>query len=141
MNIPRHVYFLILAMLFFVAGTVYTYIAMQTDLELAASGVVVDGTVIEKRERLSNPSKSLSRREYVVEFGFHSPSGYITDEAEIDQTSWERLQRQSVIRVTYAPDQPGMYRVEGEGATFQLWKVLICVGGVLLNWIIYLRVR
>lgn len=141
MTVPRHVYFLILGVLFLAAGIAYTYFTLRTDLALESSGLVVDGTVLQKRERLSNPSKALSRREYLVEFEFQPPTGYVMDEALIDQVTWEQLEPQGVVRVTYLPGQPGTHRVDGEAAAFQLWKLFICIGGALLNWILYLRVR
>jgi hypothetical protein len=122
-----------------VAGAYTTYTGWVHDRSLEQEGRVANGVVLEKNvrttvERQAGRSSETVRgrttkTHYLVTFRFSASGENITDTVEMDKDVWDRLQAQDPIKVTYLPNQPEIHRLEGQDTEFQLWKLLLWLGG------------
>jgi hypothetical protein len=112
---------------------------------LDAEGKIVEGMVLVKT--ITSSSSSGSRRNrtptYTVTFRFLTPAGTMTGESEVTSDTWDLLVEREPIRVTYVPDAPQYYRVEGQVSGWILPAIFTGLGGILtsLGGFIVLRAR
>ena len=134
--------FVAAGVLFLIAGSYASYTGWVHDRSLEQEGRVANGVVLEKKVRTTIERQVGERSHaggtiethYLVTVRFSALGEDITDTVEMDKDVWDPLKEQDQIRVTYLPDKPEIYRVEGQDAEFQLWKLLMWLmgGGLFL---------
>jgi hypothetical protein len=99
---------------------------------LDTEGRSVEGMVLTKEIRSSSSShgRRSSGPTYHVTFRFVTPSGLITGDAEVNVNVWENLVEREPIQVTYLPDDPQYYRIEGQSSGWVLPIIFSVLGGV-----------
>lgn len=99
---------------------------------LDAEGRTIEGMVLTKEIRTSSSSGGRRRTApaYRVTFRFVAPNGLITGDAEVSAETWDTLVEREPIRVTYLPDNPQHYRVEGQVGGWMLPIIFTVLGGV-----------
>jgi len=111
------------------------YIGIQQGVvskSLDAEGRVVEGMVLTKTVRSSSSS---SRRRnnsptYEVTFRFLTPEGLVNGTAQVTPEVWDQLVEREPLGVTYLPDDPQQYRIEGQVSGWILPGVFTGLGGV-----------
>jgi hypothetical protein len=110
------------------------YIGLQTFMvstRLAAEGRTVDGMVLTKAiTSSSSGSNRNSSPGYEVTFRFATPTGLYTGKADVTAEAWDALVEREAIRVTYIPDSPDAYRVEGQTNLWTLPVIFAVMGGI-----------
>ena len=72
--------------------------------------------VLVKSIRSSSSSSSSNRstsKTYHVQFRFPGPAGPVIGEQQVSVKTWDVLVEREPVEVTYLPDSPGHYRLEG----------------------------
>ncbi len=106
---------------------------ISVNKRLDTEGRSVEGMVLTKEIRSSSSShsrRSSSVPTYNVTFRFVTPSGLITGNAEVNVDVWENLVEREPIQVTYLPDDPQHYRIEGQSSGWVLPIIFSVLGGV-----------
>ncbi len=110
---------------------------------LAAEGRTVEGMVLTKAvtSSSSGSSRGGSTPTYEVTFRFTTPDGLVTGKAEVLAETWDALVEREPIRVTYLPDAPQHYRIEGRTSGWWLPAIFTIMGGIFtsLGGFIFLR--
>jgi hypothetical protein len=100
---------------------------------LDTEGRTIEGMVLTKEIRTSSSSQSRGRSSsvptYHVTFRFVTPSGLITSDAEVNLDVWDKLVEREPIQVTYLPDAPQHYRIEGQSSGWVLPIIFTVLGG------------
>jgi hypothetical protein len=117
----------------FVTGLYIGAQSIHVNKQLAAEGRTVEGIVLTKAITYSS-SNTRSRRgsrnpTYNVTFRFLTGGGLVTGKAEATAEAWDALVERGPIRVTYLPDAPQHYRVEGQTSGWMLPVLLTIIGG------------
>jgi hypothetical protein len=121
------------------------YIGAQnllTTKRLETEGRTVEAVVLTKsikssssrRHRNSSPS-------YHTTFRFVTPTGIHTGSAEVSSEAWEKLIERGPIQVTYLPNSPESYRVEGQSGGWILPIIFSALGSVFSSIGGFLLVR
>jgi hypothetical protein len=102
---------------------------------LTTEGRTVEGLVLTKAIKSSSSKSSSSRNRstvpsYHTTFRFGTPTGVFSGDAEVNVEIWNRLVERGPIRVTYLPDAPQSYRVEGQGSKLMLPVIFAVLGSV-----------
>ncbi len=95
------------------------------------------------RKTSSSSSGRSSTPTYEVTFRFLTPGGVITGKADVSRDAWDSLSEREAIQVTYLPDRPRRYRVEGQTSGWWLPGIFTILGGIFggLGGFILLRAR
>lgn len=112
--------------------------------QLDAEGKTVEGMVLTKARKASSSSSGRSSTPtYEVTFRFLTPGGVITGKADVSRDAWDSLSEREAIQVTYLPDRPQRYRVEGQTSGWWLPGIFTILGGIFggLGGFILLRAR
>jgi len=112
---------------------------MKTD-GVVASGVVLTKWIATDRSYSSRSNGNTSSPNYWTSFRFQTARGEtVKGEAEVDENTWDNLIERQPIKVTYLPNAPQQYRVEGEKGSWilalifaGLGALFATVGGIVL---------
>lgn len=110
---------------------------------LDAEGRAVEGMVLTKSVRSSSSSSSQrnSSPTYEVTFRFLTPEGLVNGTAQVTREAWDQFVEREPLGITYLPDDPQRYRIEGQtsgwilpGVFTGLGSIFTLIGGfILLN--------
>lgn len=118
---------------------------IHVNKRLAAEGRTVEGMVLTKAvtSSSSGSSRGSSTPTYEVTFRFLTPGGIMHGKAEVPGDTWDTLIEREPIRVTYLPDAPQHYRIEGQTSGWILPVIFTVMGGIFtsLGGFILIRAR
>jgi hypothetical protein len=110
---------------------------------LDAEGRAVEGMVLTKSVRSSSSSSSQrnSSPTYEITFRFLTPEGLVNGTAQVTREAWDQFVEREPLGITYLPDDPQRYRIEGQtsgwilpGVFTGLGSIFTIIGGfILLN--------
>ena len=110
---------------------------------LDAEGRAVEGMVLTKSVRSSSSSSSQRKSSptYEVTFRFLTPEGLVNGTAQVTREAWDQFVEREPLGITYLPDDPQRYRIEGQtsgwilpGVFTGLGSIFTLIGGfILLN--------
>jgi hypothetical protein len=129
-------------------GTYATYRAYGDAEQLAQEGQVVEAIVLEKKIE-SNHSADGTRgggttHSYSVVYRFTAADGRtITDGAEVDRATWDRLVERSPVSVIYVPGAPSINALAGEEPEW-VWALIAPTLGLIccvLGGFVLIRLR
>lgn len=101
---------------------------------LDAEGNTVKGLVLTKTIASSSSGSSRSSTPtYKVTFRFVTPNGIVPSEAQVTVDVWDSLVEREPIQVTYVPDVPQYYRVEGQVSGWMLPIIFTILGGIFTS--------
>lgn len=125
--------------LWFVFGVMFLsvglYVGIQQEVvskRLDAEGTTVQGMVLTK---IMRSSSSRSRRQnssptYEMTFRFLTPEGLVHGTAQVTPAAWDQFVEREPLEVTYLPDDPQRYRIEGQTIGWILPVVFTVLGGL-----------
>ncbi len=112
---------------------------------LAAEGRTVGGIVLTKAitSSSSTSSRGGNTSTYKITFRFLTPGGLVTGGSEVTAEAWDSLVEREPIQVTYLPDAPQYYRIEGQTNGWWIPASFTVMGGIFtsLGGFIFLRAR
>ncbi len=129
---------------FFVLGLYFGYHHATVTQRLDAGGKTVEGMVLTKARKTSSSSKGGNRSTtYDVTFRFLTRDGVMKGSAEVTSERWDQLVERESLPVTYLPEAPQHYRIEGQTSGWWLAGIFTVIGGVFggLGGFILLRAR
>jgi hypothetical protein len=110
---------------------------------LDAEGLAVEGMVLTKSVRSSSSSSSQrnSSPTYEITFRFLTPEGLVNGTAQVTREAWDQFVEREPLGITFLPDDPQRYRIEGQtsgwilpGVFTGLGSIFTLIGGfILLN--------
>lgn len=128
-----------------VAGLYHAAQHRQISSRLDADGLTVQGMVLTKAITSSSSGSSRQNRTptYNVTFRFTTSGGPVTGEAEVTSDAWDALVEREPIRVTYVPDAPQHYRVQGQTSGWVSPVLMAVMGGIFtsLGGFVFVRAR
>jgi len=125
--------FLTIGSLFLVVGLSVGVHRYNIEDRLMKEGRTVEGMVLTKKiHTASRKQGKRSSPSYRVTFQFVPTQGASIDgTAEVKMEVWDSLEERGPIQVTYLPDEPEHYRVEGQTSGWVLPMVFAAIGGLL----------
>jgi hypothetical protein len=100
---------------------------------LNVEGRSVEGMVLSKTVRSSSSSGSGRKNHsptYEVTFRFLTPGGMVNGTTKVTSATWDRLIERKPIAITYLPEDPQRYRVEGQTSGWVLPVMFTVIGGL-----------
>lgn len=126
--------------IWFFCGLPFLLIGLYAGLEQAlvskrlnVEGRSVEGMVLSKTVRSSSSSGSGRKNHsptYEVTFRFLTPGGMVNGTAKVPSDTWDRLIEREPIAITYLPEDPQRYRVEGQTSGWVLPVMFTVIGGL-----------
>lgn len=126
--------------IWFFCGLPFLLIGMYAGIDQAlvskrlnSEGRSVEGMVLTKTVRSSSSSGSGGKHRspvYEVTFRFLTPGGMVNGTAKVPSETWDRLVEREPIAVTYLPEDPQRYRIEGETSGWVLPVLFTVIGGL-----------
>ena len=129
---------------FFVLGLYFGYHHATVTQRLDAGGTTVDGMVLTKSRKTSSSNKGGNRSTtYEVTFRFLTRDAVMKGSAEVTDERWDQLVERELLPVTYLPEAPQHYRIDGQTNGWWLPGAFTVIGGVFggLGVFILLRAR
>ena len=111
---------------------------------LDAEGKTAEGMVLTKARKTSSSSSGRSSTPtYEVTFRLLTPGGTVLGKADVSGDTWDSLIEREPVRVTYLPDAPQHYRIEGQSGGWILPLIFTVMGSIFggLGGFILLRAR
>lgn len=137
--------------IWFAVGTPFLVIGLYLGVQhitvtkrLDSEGRTAEGMILTKtRKTSSSGSGRSSSPAYEVTFRFPAPNGMAQGKADVSVETWDRLIEREPVRVTYLPDAPQHYRIEGQSGGAILPLIFTVLGGIFggLGGFILLRAR
>jgi hypothetical protein len=98
---------------------------------LNTEGKTVEGMVLTKARKTSSSSSGRSGgTTYEVTFRFLTRDGAMTGSAQVTGDTWDQLVEREPILVTYVPDAPEQYRIDGQTSGWWLSGGFTIMGGI-----------
>lgn len=96
---------------------------------LNVEGRTVEGMVLTKSVRTSSSGSSRNTSPtYEITFRFLTPGGLVNGTAQVTSATWDGLVEREPITITYLPDNPRRYRVQGQTSGWLLPVIFTIVG-------------
>jgi len=112
---------------------------------LAAEGRTAEGIVLTKAITSSSSTSSRGNNTptYKITFRFLTPGGSVTGGSEVTAEAWDSLVERELIQITYLPDAPQHYRIEGQTSGWWIPASFTVMGGIFtsVGGFILLRAR
>ena len=129
---------------FLVIGLYLGFQHITVTKRLDAEGKTAEGIVLTKARKTSSSSSGRSSTPtYEVTFRFLTPGGTVLGKADVSGDTWDSLIEREPVRVTYLPDAPQHYRIEGQSGGWILPLIFTVMGSIFggLGGFILLRAR
>ena len=129
---------------FLVIGLYLGFQHITVTKRLDAEGKTAEGMVLTKARKTSSSSSGRSSTPtYEVTFRLLTPGGTVLGKADVSGDTWDSLIEREPVRVTYLPDAPQHYRIEGQSGGWILPLIFTVMGSIFggLGGFILLRAR
>jgi len=126
---------LVVGLPFLVLGLYFGFHEHSLSQRLRSDGVVATGMVLTKwittNRSHGSGGNNTSSPNYWTSFRFQTERGAtVKGEAQVDEDTWGNLIERRPIKVTYLPDAPQQYRIDGQQSTWILAFIFAGLGAV-----------
>lgn len=117
---------------FLIIGLYLGWQHIHVTKRLDTEGKTVEGMVLTKARKTSSSGSNRrnSTPTYEVTFRFLTPGTVVTGKADVSRDTWDSLVEREAIQVTYLPDAPRHYRVDGQTSGWWLPAIFTILGGI-----------